>query len=148
MNINSRRIAGFIVLIIGVTLTALLLKSLLHDIPVWFFGRKVTATLEEKWWEDVNEVDQAGGVRNLNYFFRYQFSLPNGKTFVGSSKVTEDEFLSYIPGSEVVIKYFPLIPSINNVDETRIVPFLLCTYIPFILICLFALAAGKELIDL
>jgi hypothetical protein len=120
---------------------------LLHDLPVWFFGRKATAILEEKWWEDVNEVDQAGGVRNLDYYFRYQFSLPDGETVTGSSKVTEDEFLSYGPGREIVIKYFPLLPSINNVDESRIVPFLLCTYIPFILICLFALAAGKELID-
>ena len=99
------RIFGFFILIIGLILTVLLFKSLVNDVPVWFFGRKVSATIEEKWWEDLDIEKSNQGELNLEYFFRYQFTTSKGKVVVGESKVTEEEFLSYLPGSEITVKY-------------------------------------------
>jgi hypothetical protein len=142
MRIPKSRLAGFVILIIGVVLTLLLVQSLFRDIPVWVFGRRTTATIEETSYEYLEKDD-----RNLIFHFKYRFTTPDGETVVSSSRATEEEYISYRPGSEITIKYFPLNPSNSRLDDSRFVPFLVFTYIPFILICWFTLAAGREMLD-
>ena len=142
------RIAGFIILIIGVVLSVLLLKSMWRDFPVWIFGRRVPAVIEEMWWEDFDiENRYRKDELNIKYFFSYTFTTSDGEVVLGKSKVTEDEFMGYRPGSEVMIKYSRINPEDNRLDDSRYVPFLVFTYIPFILICLFTLLAGREMVD-
>jgi len=142
MRFRTGRIAGFVVLIIGIVLTVLLVQSLLRDIPVWVFGRRTTAIIEETSYEYIEKDD-----RNLIFFFKYRFTTHDGETVVSSSRATEEEYISYRAGSEITIKYFPLNPTNSRLDDSRFVPFLLFTYVPFILICWFALAAGREMLD-
>ncbi|MBN2045500.1 MAG: hypothetical protein JW757_10810 [Anaerolineales bacterium] len=141
------RIAGIIVLLIGGVFSILTLNSLWHDVPVWFFGRRATAVIEEKWWEDYQIEKGDRAVYYLKYYFKYTFSTENGEVFTGTAKVTEDEFLGFQPGGEITIKYSVLNPEINRVDDSRFVPFLTCSYIPVILACIFTIIAGKEMID-
>lgn len=141
------RIFGFFILAVGVILTILVLNSLLNDVPVWFFGRKVDATVEDKWWEDLDLENPEQGVLNIKYFLEYQFVTSKGEVVVGRSQVTEEEYLSYQPGSELAVKYSLLNPSANRIDDSRFVPFLLCSYTIFIIVSLFVLAAGREMID-
>ncbi|MCB2180219.1 hypothetical protein KQH54_03770 [bacterium] len=141
------KIAGFIVLLIGAVFSIFTLKSLWHDVPVWFFGRQATAVIEDKWWEDY-EMDKGDrATYYLKYYFKYTFSTTKGEVITGTSKVTEDEYMGYAPGGELVIKYSIFNPNVNRVDDTRFVPFLVCSYIPVILICAFLIIAGKEMID-
>lgn len=141
------RITGYFFLILGVSLSVLLVQSLRHDVPIWFFGQKVSATIEEKWWEDLDPEKNNRDTLNFEFFFKYHFTTSEGDIVIGSAKVTEDEFINYFPGNEIMVKYSRLDPSQNRLDDSRFVPFLLCSYIPFILICLFILVAGKEMID-
>jgi hypothetical protein len=141
MRLQGGRIAGFMILMIGVILSVLLLSTLVRDIPVWFLGRKVFATIEETWYENLSDDEYFPA-----YFFRYRFTTSDGEVVVGSSRVPEDEFMGYQAGSEIMVKYSPLNPSNNRLDDSRLMPFLLCSYIPFILICSFAVAAGREMI--
>lgn len=141
------RIAGFIILAIGVIFSGLTLNSLRHDVPIWFFGKKVPAVIEEKWWEDYEMEKGDRAVYYLKYYFKYTFTTVDGEAFTGTAKVTEDEFLGFQPGNQIMIKYSVLNPEENRVDDSRFVPFLICSYIPIILICIFTIIAGKEMID-
>lgn len=141
------RIVGFIVLLIGAAFSIFTLRSLWHDVPVWIFGRQTTAVIEEKWWEDYDREKGDRAVYYLKYYFKYTFSTSDGEVITGTSKVTEDEFLGFQEGNEITIKYSILNPNDNRVDDTRFVPFLVCSYIPVILICVFMIIAGKEMID-
>jgi hypothetical protein len=147
MKFNSRRIAGFIIMIVGAIISVLLLNSMAQDVPVWIFGRRVDATIVEKWWENLDMENLGGNYFDIEYFFSYQFTTEDGETVIGKSKVTEDEFMGYREGGQIMIKYSPLNPSNNRLDDSRFVPFLLCSYIPFVLISIFTLAAGREMID-
>jgi hypothetical protein len=147
MNFNSRRIAGFIIMIAGAIIAVLLLNSMAQDVPVWIFGRRADATIVEKWWENLDMENLDGNYFDIEYFFSYEFTTEDGETVIGKSKVTEDEFMGYREGGQIMIKYSPMNPSNNRLDDSRFVPFLLCSYIPFILICIFTLAAGREMID-
>jgi hypothetical protein len=147
MDINKRRIAGFIIMIIGAILFVMLVNSMAQDVPVWVFGRRVNATIVEKWWENLDMENLDGNYIDIEYFFGYQFITNDGETVIGKSKVTVDEFMGYQEGGEIMIKYSPLNPSDNRLDDSRFMPFLLCSYIPFILISIFSLVAGRELID-
>lgn len=147
MELIGRRIAGFLLLAVGAVLAFLLARSIVQDVPIWVLGRKVPATIVETWWENFNLDNIDNKDFDLRYFFRYEFTTAEGEQYVGSTKVTEEEFLSYQQGSEVMIKYSPFNPDDNRLDDSRFVPFLLCTYVPFLLISLFALAAGREIID-
>lgn len=147
MEINGRRIVGFITLGIGVLLTALLIKTMWFEVPLWIFGHKATATLEETWWENYDLEDLSSDFYDIEYYFSYQFTTPDGEVVQGVSRVTEDEFMGYRPGGDIMVKYSPLNPSNSRLDDSRLMPFLLFSYVPFILICLFTLAAGREMVD-
>ncbi|HKJ28383.1 MAG TPA: DUF3592 domain-containing protein [Anaerolineales bacterium] len=141
------RILGIFVLIFGVLLAVMLISSMWVDVPIWFFGEKVTATVEEKWWEILDFEEDNRDQLTYEYFFQYQFTTSDGKTVSGTSKMTEEEFLNVEPGGAITVKYSRLDPSQNRVDDSRFVPFHICSYAVFIVICLFALAAGREMID-
>lgn len=141
------RIAGIIVLLIGAAFSIYTLISLWQDVPIWFFGRQTTAVIDQKWWEDYEMEKGDRAVYYLKYYFSYTFSTADGEVITGQSKVTEDEYLGYQEGNEITIKYSTFNPNNNRVDDTRFVPFLVCSYIPVILICAFLIIAGKEMIN-
>lgn len=137
----SRRIAGIFILLIGLFISVVIVKTMWRDIPVWFFGEKVSGFLVEMWTEnykdDINPV----------YYFEYEFVTEEGEKFTGISRVPGDEWGNYVEGSELAVVYSPLNPSNNRLDDSRFVPFFFCSYIPFILFCWFAFALGREMIE-
>lgn len=147
IKLNSRRIFGFFILIVGALLAFLLIKDMVRDLPVWVFGQKTLATIEDKWYENFIMEEAAKKDFNPIYLFKYKFITPDGREFFGESQVPDNEWLSYAPGGEIMVKYSRWNPNNNRLDDSRLMPFLLCSYIPFILICWFAFAAGRELVD-
>lgn len=143
MKFYGRRITGFVIFGIGVVLTILLMNTLVTDIPIWFFGRKVSATIVEKWYEDIYNDSM-----NPVFFFGYEFTASDGQVYTGSSRVPDSEWMSYSEGRPISVKYSPLDPTMNRLDDSRFIPYLICSYIPFLLICWFSLAAGREMIEL
>ena len=143
------RIVGVIVLIIAALLTFLVVRSMAYDLPVWLFGIKANAVIEDKWWQDpeLESKKQDNVVLYLDYYFQYRFTTTEGQEIVGASKVTEDEYMAFQPGSEIAIKYSRFNPENNRVDDSRFVPFMICSYIPFILMCAFTIIAGKEMLN-
>lgn len=143
------RIAGVIVLVIAALLSFLVVKSMAYDLPVWLFGKKATAVIEEKWWQDpeLESKRQENLVLYLDYYFQYRFATTDGEEIIGTSKVTEEEYMAFQPGGEISIKYSRFNPENNRVDDSRFVPFMICSYIPFILACVFAIFAGKEMLN-
>lgn len=141
------RIIGFVVLIFGIILAVMLVNSMRVDLPIWFFGSRVTATVEEKWWEILDMEDDNRDHLTYEYYFQYKFATSDGKMVTGVSKVTEEEFLGVEPGGTITVRYSNLNPTENRIDDARFVPFHMCSYAVFIIICLFSLAAGREMID-
>jgi hypothetical protein len=137
----GRRIAGVFIMLVSLILSVTMLKTLARDIPVWFLGSKTKATIVERW------TDKYPDDSNPVYFLRYEFSSPDGEIVSGSSRVPGDEWVTYIEGSEIPVRYSNLNPLNNRLDDSRYVPFLFCSYIPFILICLFAMVLGKEMVE-
>lgn len=141
------RILGFLVILFGLVLAVMLVSSMWVDVPIWFFGNVVSATVEEKSWEILDMEDDNREHLTYEYFFKFSFTTPDGETFTGTSKVTEEEFLGVEQGGTIMVRYSRLNPEQNRVDDARFVPFHICSYAVFIVICLFALAAGREMID-
>jgi hypothetical protein len=137
----GRRITGFFILLVSVILSVTVLKTLARDIPIWFFGGKTKATIVEQW------TDKYPDDFNPVYFLDYEFSTPSGEIVSGTSRVPGEEWVTYIEGSEITVRYSNLNPLNNRLDDSRYVPFLFCSYIPIILICLFAMVFGKEMVE-
>lgn len=146
---------GGVILLIGIALAVLLVSSLAKDIPLWIFGRTADGTILEKTWSEFDYHDPDMENKNLaerlslemQYYFEYEFTTPNGKTYIGTTEVTENEFNGYGDGSTIKVRYSTLNPNNSRLDDARLVPFLMCTYSIFIIITLFTLAAGRELVD-
>ncbi|HKJ28386.1 MAG TPA: DUF3592 domain-containing protein [Anaerolineales bacterium] len=149
------RIFGIGILVIGLVLAGMLINSLWKDIPLWIFGRTTNATITAKYWGDfdITNPDLANNdlanlvSLNMQYFFEYEFTMPTGETYLGKSEVTEQEFIGYGEGSAISVRYSILDPANSRIDDSRFVPFLICTYSVFLIITLFTLAAGREMID-
>lgn len=149
------QLLGGLVLLIGIALTVLLVSSLSKDVPLWIFGRTVDGTILTKSWSDFDYHNPGMENKNLanqislnmEYYFEYEFTTPDGETYIGQSEVTEEEFLGYVEGMQLKVRYSTLNPENSRLDDARLVPFLMCTYSIFMIITLFALAAGRELVD-
>ena len=141
------RILGVVVLLFGVLLAVMLVSSMWVDVPIWFFGSTVSATVEDKYWEILDMEDDNREQLTYEYYFQYGFSTLNGEMFSGVSKVTEEEFLGVEVGGTIPVRYSKLNPEQSRVDDARFLPFHICSYAVFIVICLFSLVAGREMID-
>ena len=149
------QLVGGLILLIGFGLTVLLVSSLVKDVPLWIFGRTTDGTITAKTWSDFDITnpdllnDDLLQIIDLNmqYYFEYEFTTPDGETYYGKSEVTEEEFLGYGEGGQLKVRYSTLNPENSRLDDARLVPFLMCTYSIFMIITLFTLAAGRELVD-
>lgn len=140
-----KKTAGFVLLAIGLLFLIILLRNIVHDFPIWFFGRRVPGVVEETWYEVIEESD--AGELSFKYFMRYSFTTPNGETLEGSTSLAAQEWSALSEGSEVPIVYSPFNSLNNRLDDSRFVPLLLCAYIPFIFITWFSLATGWNLLS-
>ena len=141
------RILGFLVIAFGVVLAVMLASSMWVDVPIWFFGDSATATVDEKYWEILDMEGDNREQLTYEYYFDFSFTTPKGEVVTGTSKVTEVEFLGVEQGGTIKVRYSKLNPEQNRVDDSRFVPFQICSYAVFIVICLFSLVAGREMID-
>jgi len=146
MKAYSKRIGGIVLMTIGLIIFILLVKNMLKDFPIWFFGRDATAVIVENWFEKVDEDD----LYNIDYqyYVRYRFTASNGEVIVDTSSVSANEWSGLGAGREVLITYSPLDPSNSRIDDSRYMPILLCSYIPFFILCWLGLMSGWRLLDL
>lgn len=119
---------------------------MLKDFPIWFFGRDATAVIVENWLEKENENDLHD--TTYQYYVRYRFTTPDGEVFTNTSSVSGNEWSGLGAGSEVLVAYSPFDPSNNRIDDSRYMPILICSYIPFLILCWLGLMSGWRLLDL
>ena len=146
-NLNSlgKGIAGFVLLVVGLVFLIIVFKNTLNDFPIWFFGRDVSAVVEETWVEKTGENN--AGELTFQYFIRYNFTAPSGESVTGTSSLAGMEWSGISEGSEVKVTYFPPNPSHNRLNDSRFMLVLLCSYIPLIVLTWFGLFAGWKLIS-
>jgi hypothetical protein len=132
-----KRIAGVVLLIVGLVFFALLIRNTVTDFPIWFFGQHTTGVVEEKWYELIEQENSNEFA--ADYFLSYRFTDANGQIISGNSQMAAEEWSAYVEGREIPIVYSPLSSANNRVDDSRFVPLLLCAYIPFIIVIWFSL---------
>jgi hypothetical protein len=140
-----KKIAGFVLLIIGLAFFVLLVRNTINDFPIWFFGRSAAGVVEEKWYELI-EQDNSNEFA-ADYFVRYRFTTPDGEVLSGSTQMAAQEWSAYVEGAEILIVYSPINPANNRVDDSRFIPLLLCAYIPFIFVIWFCLKTGWNILS-
>jgi hypothetical protein len=145
LNSLGKKIAGFLLLAVGLAVFIILIQNTIKDFPIWFFGESVEGVVEETWYELLGE-DTAGELA-FQYFVRYSFTAPNGETITGSTSLSAQEYSALNEGGEVLIVYSSLNPANNRVDDSRFKPLLLCSYIPFIILSWFGLVMGWRLLS-
>jgi hypothetical protein len=145
------RIIGIIFIIGGLVLTALITNDLFNDIPIWFFGSSTRATVLEQFYDEYYDEDWHEYINEFDvfsvYYIKYQFTTNDDEVIVSTSKIPGMEWAYLFPGREVQIRYSNADPTNNRLDDSPYIPFLLCAYIPFFIICIFVIVAGKELLD-
>ena len=145
------RFIGIIFIIGGLILTALVAKDLLNDIPIWFFGSSARATVLEQHYDEYHDEDWHEYINEFDvfsvYHITYQFTTNDNDVIVSTSKIPGMNWAYLYPRKEVLIRYSNADPTNNRLDDSPYIPFLLCSYIPFILLCIFAIVAGKEFLD-
>lgn len=144
-NLNSlgRKVAGFVMLALGIILAILLLFYTFRDFPLWVLGKTVTGVVEEKWYELIEENE---GELSFTYFVGYSFNTQQGEKLEGSSRLSALEWSALVEGGEVRVVYSPFSASNNRIDDSRFRPLLICSYIPFIFITWFLLTQGWEIL--
>jgi hypothetical protein len=138
-----RRIAGVIMLMIGILFLTITMYYAVKDFPLWIFGRQTKAEVVELWVEQLNQLEgREDGELHFSYNLKYQFTTPSGKVINKNTTAGPTEWSSMSEGKEVDIVYFPLYPDLNRLDDSRWTFFLSCTYIPLIAISAIGLRVG------
>ncbi len=141
----GRLLAGVLVLSLGLACVLVTAFFLLRDVSIWILGRSVEAEVVDLWLNQTNEA--AEGELTFEYYVRYRFTTSNGRTITRDSPVSGIEWSGLSPGSRVDVRYFPLYPQHNRLDDSRFVPILACAYVPVVLICGLIVAGGWHLIQ-
>jgi hypothetical protein len=151
MKATISRIIGIILIIGGLVLTFLVTKDLLHDLPIWFNGSLARAVIVEQSYDEYDDEDWHEYIDEFDvfsvYYLTYQFTTSTGEVITGTSKTPGEQWAYLSPGKEILIRYSNSDPTNNRLDDSPYVPFLLCAYIPFFILCAFVLVAGKEMLD-
>jgi len=127
-----KRLAGFVLCIIGLAGLLFLLYYLVGDASLWFFGRSTQGEVLSTWVERTSDAQE--GDLTFRYYVDYRFETPGG-TITDTSTLDVVEWGALGEGGPVTVVYFPLFPAHNRLEEGRFVPLLACAYLP-----LFALA--------
>lgn len=139
-----KRIAGVVLLVIGLAFLVLLVRNTITDFPIWFFGQHVNGVVEEKWYELIEQENSNEFA--ADYFLSYRFTDANGQIISGSSQMAAEEWSAYAEGMDIPIVYSPLNASNSRVDDSRFIPLLLCAYIPFIIVIWFSLKQARNIL--
>jgi hypothetical protein len=142
-NSLRRKIGGSLLLAIGLIFLFFLSKNAVRDIPIWFFGESVSGEIEESWYELIEENK---GELSFTYFVSYSFIAPNGEKLIGSTGLSAQEWSGLSVGDEIIVVYSSLNPEINRIDDSRFVPLLLCSYLPFVVLTWFFLTNGWNIL--
>ena len=149
-HLNKNKIIGIFILIAGVFFSIQVLIPLSEDVPVWFFGKTSMATITNVWVEPVNNQVSTENFGEYDYFsvyhIDYEFFIPSGEIYTGTSKIPANNWMYSFVGSGAIINYSTKDPSNNRVDDTQYRPFLMCSFLPFLLICFSLFAVGREFI--
>ncbi|MBN1316254.1 MAG: hypothetical protein JXA42_12320 [Anaerolineales bacterium] len=138
------KIAGLLLLIISLPLLVIILNYLVKDFSIWFLGQRITAEVVDLRLVRTSSEDETE--YTFDYFVDYAFKLPNGDLVIGSSAVGGMEWSGMKKGGPVLVKYFPLYPSHNRLDDSRFVGFYICTYIPITAFVLAGFLAAVHLL--
>lgn len=139
----TKKISGGLLLTIGLIVSFILIRNIIRDFPIWFFGERVVGIVEESWYE---LVDENAGELTFTYYVRYNFDGPEGEEFTGSSRLGAQEWMGLSPGTEVIVMYSSLNPENNRIDDSRFMPMLLCSYVPFVIIAWFLVVNGWKIL--
>lgn len=137
------KVIGLLLLVITLPILLILLNYMFKDLSIWLLGHRINAEVTEVGLHRTSDAEESE--LEFNYYVNYQFALKNGTIVTGTSKVGVMEWSAMEIGDQVPVKYFPLIPSNNRLDDARFVGFSLCTYVP---ITMFALAGFAGAIHL
>jgi hypothetical protein len=140
----GRKIAGVLLLILGLLCLGLLVYGLVTDLSIWVLGRRTVAEVVDLWVERTSESDAQE--ITFEYFVRYRFSTTGGRTLTSSSRLDAREWSSLENGGDLSVVYFPLYPQHNRVDEARFVPMLACAYLPLLVVTWASLGVGWYLL--
>lgn len=140
-----KKAAGILILLIGLFFFGLLIRNTVRDFPIWFFGESATGVVEEKWYELISSENSNEFA--ANYFLSYSFKDAEGKRLTGSTSFSALEWGGFVEGDPIPIIYSSLNPKNNRVDDSRFLPLMLCSYIPFIFIVWFCLTTGYNILS-
>jgi hypothetical protein len=148
-NLDSlgKKIAGVLLLVLGITVAVLLAINAFQDLPLWVLGKTVDGVIEEKWYEliEPEEGDESGEL-TFTYHLRYSFTTPEGERLEGVSSLSAYEWSALVEGGKVRVVYSSIDPGNNRVDDSRFRPMLACMYIPFAFLAWLFLSQGWELL--
>ncbi|MEN8242730.1 MAG: DUF3592 domain-containing protein [Chloroflexota bacterium] len=139
----GRKIAGFVLLLVGLVFLFFVLRNTVRDFPIWFFGQSVSGVVDETWYE---MVEENAGEMSFTYFVSYHFTAPNGETHTNSSRLSAQEWMALSSSGEVIVVYSSLNPENNRIDDSRFIPLLFCSYLPFVAATWFFLTNGWKLL--
>jgi hypothetical protein len=138
-----KRIGGIVLLGIGLVVLAFTLYFAAQDFPLWVLGKHTKAEVVETWVERVDELQgRDEGELKFDFLVRYQFTTPGGQTIAKTTKASPTEWSNMREGLLIDVVYFPLVPNLNRLDDSRWVLFLSCTYIPLIVVSIIGLRVG------
>ncbi|MGD9046659.1 MAG: hypothetical protein PVF77_01275 [Anaerolineae bacterium] len=98
-----RRLLGLSILTIGVACLALVVSSFVRDSSLWFFGRKVSASVVESWAEQTSE--EGASEVTFDYYVRYQFETERGQVITAVSRVAAGEWVGVGYGQQAGIRH-------------------------------------------
>jgi hypothetical protein len=138
-----KKIGATALLAVGFFLLGFIVKITIRDFPIWFSGQSVFGVVDEMWYE---LIEQETNNFNATYFMSYKFTSQDGEVFTGSTKMSDLEWSGFARGDQVAILYSPTNPANNRLDDSRLVPLVICSYIPFLIFIWVCISAGIKLV--
>lgn len=97
------RLLGFLILTVGIACLSLVVLSLARDGSLWFFGRKVSASVVKSWAEQTSE--EGASEVTFDYYVRYQFETERGQVITSISRVAAGEWVGVGYGQQAGIRH-------------------------------------------
>lgn len=137
-----KKIGAIALFTVGLFLLGFMITISIRDFPIWFFGKNVSGVVDETWYE---LIEKETNDFNANYFMSYKFTSQDGEVYTGRTQMSDYEWSGLATGDEVAILYAPTNPANNRLDDSRFVPLMVCSYIPFIIFIWVCISTGIKL---
>lgn len=86
-----------LLLVTGIGLLGFLLFALGKDVSLWVFGEHTTATVVDRWAEQVADEDAAE--LSFRYYVTYRFVMPDGDSVTSTRRVAVQEWVGVSSGA-------------------------------------------------